>query len=916
MLNRRPSLALAALAALALLLPSAVLAGAPKKLAEVEGIHEYVLDNGLHVLLFPDPSKTTVTVNITIMVGSRHEGYGESGMAHLLEHMVFKGSPKHTDIPQELTAHGARPNGSTWYDRTNYFETMDATDENLTWALDLESDRLVNSFIRAEDLASEFSVVRNEFEMGENNPTMVLLERVMSTAYLWHNYGKDTIGSRADIERVPIENLRAFYKKWYRPSNSVLVVAGKIDMDKTLALVQEKFGPIENPAEPLPDTWTVEPPQDGPRDVTLRRVGGLQAIWGGWHIPAASHEDAVAVEVLAEVLGNEPAGRMHKQLVEPGLATSIACWDFSFHDPGMLLAYAETSKDADLGALETKYLEVVEGAAGTFTDAEVERARTALLGRWEARFRDSQRLAIGLSEWASKGDWRLIFLNRDRLEKVTTADVNRVASAYLVANNRTLGRFVPTEAAARVEVPPTPDVAAMVAGYEGREALAMGEAFDPSPDNIASRLERAALAEGAKLALLPKKTRGETVEVRLRLDLGSLEALRGKGIDGSITAAMLQRGTTQHSREEIQQILDRTKSNLRVSGGPTSMTATLSTTRPNLEETMRLLAEIVRQPTFPASELDVLRRERIAALEENSKDPSFVASVELARTIEPYPADDPRYRRTADEEIALLEKESVDALKSFHEAFYGAAAAELAVVGDFDATAVEKLAQELFAGFTPAQPFERIVDKGEGRPGVLERLETPDKENAFLLAGQKFAMSDEHEDYAALELGNTIFGGGFLNSRVATRLRQQDGVSYGVGAWLSADSLDPDARFGGYAIFAPQNVDKVINGFKEELVRLLADGFEAEEFEQAKQGLLRQRQVSRGQDRELAAMLVDHEYAGRTMEYEKALDAKIEALTADETLAAMRRWIDPDQVSIVVAGDFANKGPGKETVGD
>ncbi|NNG17418.1 MAG: insulinase family protein, partial [Gemmatimonadales bacterium] len=171
--------------------------------ATVEGITEHTLPNGLQVLLFPDASKPTATVNITYFVGSRHEAYGETGMAHLLEHLLFKGSTKHPDIPQELTEHGSRPNGTTWYDRTNYFETFSATDENLEWALDLEADRMVNSFISVDDLESEMTVVRNEFEMGENSPFGVLMERTFSTAFLWHNYGQSTIGARSDIENVP-----------------------------------------------------------------------------------------------------------------------------------------------------------------------------------------------------------------------------------------------------------------------------------------------------------------------------------------------------------------------------------------------------------------------------------------------------------------------------------------------------------------------------------------------------------------------------------------------------------------------------------------------------------------------------------------------------------------------------------------
>src|SRR5262245_39570011 len=292
------------------------LPGGIEKRASVEGITEYGLPNGLRILLFPDPSKQQTTVNITFLVGSRHEGYGESGMAHLLEHMVFKGTPKHKDIPQELTAHGTRPNGSTWYDRTNYFETFAATDENLDWALDLEADRMVNSFIAKKDLDSEMTVVRNEFEIDENQPQSVLQERAMSSAYLWHNYGKSTIGSRADLERVPIDSLQAFYKKWYQPDNSVLVVAGKFEEARTLQKIAETFGKIPKPNRPLPQTWTEEPAQDGEREVTLRRVGDIQAVTAMYHVPAGSHADYPAVDLLSFILGDTPSGRLYKALVE------------------------------------------------------------------------------------------------------------------------------------------------------------------------------------------------------------------------------------------------------------------------------------------------------------------------------------------------------------------------------------------------------------------------------------------------------------------------------------------------------------------------------------------------------------------------------------------------------------------------
>jgi zinc protease len=283
----------------------------------IEGITEYRLKNGCKFLLFPDPSSSKVTVNMTVLVGSRHEGYGETGMAHLLEHMLFKGSKEFPHIDKALQAHGAsNANATTWTDRTNYYETMPANDANLEFGIKLEADRLVNSFIRREDLALEMTVVRNEFEMGENNPEYILSQRMAAVAYEWHNYGKSTIGNRSDIERVPIENLHAFYKKFYQPDNIVVIVAGKFDAGKAIKLITEQFGALPAPKRKLSRTYTEEPAQDGERVVVLRRVGKVAATGAVYHVPAAAHPDHPAVEVLSLILGDNPSGRLYKGLVE------------------------------------------------------------------------------------------------------------------------------------------------------------------------------------------------------------------------------------------------------------------------------------------------------------------------------------------------------------------------------------------------------------------------------------------------------------------------------------------------------------------------------------------------------------------------------------------------------------------------
>ncbi len=365
------------LLAAVVLLSGAVSAWAepPTKVATVEGVTEYRFSNGGRLLLFPEMSRPTVTVNMTVLVGSRHEGYGESGMAHLLEHLVFKGTPTFPEIPKALRDHGASFNGTTNEDRTNYFETMPATDENLKFGIHMECDRLVNSFIKNEDLQSEFSVVRNEFERGENSPASVLYQRIYSAAFEWHNYGKSTIGNRTDIERVPITNLQAFYRKYYQPDNAVLIVAGKFEEAKALALAEKYFGSIPRPSRPLDRTYTEEPPQDGERLVTLRRVGSVASVGVAYHVPSASHADWAPLSILGGLLSQSPNGRLYKALVESKLATSASAGTDNTHDPGLFFASSSCPPES-LDAVRETLISTLESLGEEkFTAEEVDKAK-------------------------------------------------------------------------------------------------------------------------------------------------------------------------------------------------------------------------------------------------------------------------------------------------------------------------------------------------------------------------------------------------------------------------------------------------------------------------------------------------------------------------------------------------------------
>jgi len=876
-----------------------------QKITSIEGITEYSLPNGLHFLLFPDDSKPKVTVSITYMVGSRFEGYGETGMAHLLEHLNFIQTTTRTNVKKELTDHGADFNGNTAEDRTHYFETMNAGDDNLRWALGLEADRMTNTRIEKQLLDKEMTVVRNEFEAGENSPGAILFERVMETAYLWHAYGHPTIGNKSDIENVPIDKLAAFYRKYYQPDNALLTVAGKFDSAKALAWIAELFGPIPRPTRTLDQPYTVEPTQDGERSVTLRRVGDTQLVMAMYHTPAGMHPDDAAVQVLAGVLGDVPSGRLYKALVDNKKAVGAGMDSEDKHDAGFVFAYAQLSPDQNLEEAKQILIKTVEDfAKEPPSKEEVERVKTRIAKNVELAFANSQAIALDLADYQAEGDWRMLFLERDRLKAVTPEDVERAAKAYLKESNRTLGEFVPTKTPDRAEIPATPTDAETFKNFKGGAAVAEGEVFDPSPSNIESRLTRAKLSDGVKVVLLPKKTRGGTVTATFIARFGDEKSLFGKVAIGGLAGATLMRGTKTKSRQQIQDEMDRLKAQIMVSGGVNNATIHIQTTEENLAGALKLAAEILREPAFPEAEFEQVRKQSVAGIEEGKSDPQALARQELRRTLNSiYPRGDVRYAGTADEDIEDLNKVTLDDVKKFYQQFYGVSEGEFTVVGQFDKTAVLKQAEELFGNWKSPMKYARILTPYHKVAASNQKIETPDKQNATSFAAEPVKMSDEDADYPAMLMANYMLGGS-LSARLPDRIRNKEGLSYGVGSQFSAPIKDDGGTFVAYAISNPQNAPKVESSMKDELAKTEKDGFTAAELDAARKAWLQERVLGRSQDGSLAGLLASNERWGRTMQFDEELDKKVGALTPDQVTAALKRAVDPAALIYIKAGDF------------
>jgi zinc protease len=617
------------------------------------------------------------------------------------------------------------------------------------------------------------------------------------------------------------------------------------------------------------------------------------------------------MDVVASILTSQPRGRLYKALVETKKATAVRGGNQSWHDPGVIEFIAAVNTGVKPEVVRDTMLDLLENLGKSrILEDEVKLARQKLLAAYDRIIADSSGLADQLSEWSAAGDWRLFFLHRDRIAKVTAKDVQQAAAKYLRRTNRTLGMYHPTDQVVRTNIPPGPEVAELVKDYKGGQTVAKGEAFDPTPANIEARVKRLTLPSGIKAALLPKKTSGATVVGQLVLRFGNEKSLLGRTLAAEFLGALMKRGTKKYTRTDMADLLDQLKATLTASSGAGQLSFSFEAKRETLPKLLDLLGEILRHPTFPESELGILKRQVRQGLLQSMAEPGPLAANALSRHLNPYPKDSIHYVPTLKESIERLDKVTRDQVAKIYFDQVGAQAGELVLVGDFDPEAALKQLNGFFDGWKSKVPYERIVKKADTKtPGGKLTILTPDKENAIYRAGYLFPMKDTAPDYPALIISNYIMGQSGLNSRIFGTLRNVEGLVYGAGSSVSVNPLDHYAALAIRANVNPLNMKKADQIISEVLAKLLKDGVTEEEVAAAKKGLLLERKVDRSTDSGLAGQLQWGLYLGRTMKFQQEREDRIAEVTVADVNRALRAYVTPDRLFIVHAGDFNKKAP-------
>lgn len=883
----------------------------PKYIKNVEGVKEYSLNNGLRVLLIPDASQSNMVVNIVYNVGSRNEGYGEKGMAHLLEHMLFKSTKNLGDIKKMLSEKGGAANGTTWLDRTNYYEVFPSNDENLKWSIEMEADRMINATILQTDLDKEFSVVRNEFEIGENNPDGVLQERILSSAYLWHNYGKSTIGSKEDIERVKANRLRVFYEKYYQPDNSTLIIAGKFDEKKALQYVGQYFGSIAKPKRVLDKTYTIEPAQDGEKFVELKRAGDSKNIGALYHTAAYADKDYAAIDALGEILTADPSGYLYKSLVETQKISSIYYWQPTTRDASFVYFGVAVPNDKDVVATKELVRAELDKIGSTkYTDEDVSRAKAKIIKQIEGVKNNTISFAINLTEIIGAGDYRLGFLYRDAIEKLTKEDIQRVAEKYFKSNNRTVGVFIPSKDEQRVKPVEYTDeqLAAFTKDYKGKALEKETAPFEASIKNLKQNFVEGKLSNGAKYGLIKKEIKGGKVQAAFKFPISNEKDLSGKSDVGAILAQLLKTGTTTRTKEQISDRLDLLKSSLSFGFSGQTLTVNVSTYKESFKEVMEILGDLLTNATFPQNELTKTISEYNTYLESSLNDPNSLAFIEVSRQTSKYPKESIFYTATVQEQIDAYKKIKQPELIDFYKNILGGNNGVGTVVGDLEAKSTAQILESTFGKWNSKSKYERAMPTYFETQKADKEYITPDKENAVAVGKISFKMTQKDADYPAFVMANEMLGsGGFLSARIPMRLREKEGISYGAGSFVNVPITNDVSYWAYYAFLNPTKKNAVEIAAKEEIAKALKDGFTAEELKSNLVSWLNERKTRLGDDGTLMDLTNVYLQYGVPLEDYDTLEAKVKALKIEEVNAVAKKYLSLDKMTSVYVGDFNKK---------
>ena len=885
------------------------------KVKEMGGIKEYQLNsNQLSVLLMEDHSAPVLTLMVTYNVGSRNEVTGTTGATHLLEHLMFKGTDKYnradsTGLDAMLQNRGAVLNATTWLDRTNYYENLPS--EHLELVVDIEADRMRNLWLREEDRKPEMTVVRNEFERGENSPFSALNKAIWASAIIAHPYHHSTIGWKSDIEGVPIKKLNDFYDTYYWPNNATVTLIGDFEQSNALALVKKYFGAIPKSPNPIPEVYTKEPEQQGARRVQVERAGQLGVVGLGFKAPEGSHDDYAALSVLDNILTNGKTSRLYRALVDSGKATNVFDFYFPFKDPSLFVSYAFLAPGATHEETENILWDEIEAIKKEgVSRQEVDRAINQVTAQTAFGRDGSFSIASQINEAIAMGDWTFYLRYPEAVKEVTPKQIQQVAQTYFVENKSTTGYFMPKRSGeAKKASAQSNESAAEQAKAKLYYRDHDFEASGPISDGQVQAANKDRNPETDLAAKIRKKKMGDMEIYTMQTGVKDVVTITGSMAAGDwyspdknsmiadMTGSMLDKGTTANDKFEIARQLENIGARISFSVGSNSLNFNAQSLTKDVPKVLELLAEQLQKPAFDAKELEKLKKQRKGTFQRSLEQPGYVASNKLGQIL--YPKNHPNYNAPVEQLLNDIDQVTVEDLKTFHRTFYGPKSLKIVAVGDLDSDMIETEVEKSFSDWNGGTTYKQAEAVSSSQKAD-EVVFMEDKTSVSVNMGIPLGIDEEHPDYLPLMLGTYVLGGNF-SARLMSTVRDKEGLTYGIGSNISGATMS-DGNWQLSATFAPNLLDKGMHSTMRELKDWVENGISAKELSAKKSTISGSAKVRLATTRGLASYIHDIALRNKPLSYADQYFKDIEAITLEEVNSAIQKYIDLDKLVVVKAG--------------
>ena len=892
-----------------------------------KNIEEYKLENGFRVILAPNDKENKVYVNTIYLTGSLNDPRGKSGLAHLLEHLAFKGTQdvKGEEFQRRLDQYTLMNNASTDYYATQYLNIVRPEKKALDEILYLEAERMDKLVLQEKFVPSEIEIVKREREVRMDQPFAVLMDQVWKAAYGNQYLGRLPIGDLPELKSIKMNELNQFYRTWYAPNNAIMVISGKFDQAEVLNKIDQFFSPI--PARAIPASVqvpTLDSSKIEQRQFTVQKGSDLAK----FHIYMnGKNTQLQPVLALAPALYTmQPSGILYKNMVQTGISTAVQSTTWLDQDFNLVFMGAIYAPNHDAKKVDQRLTDDVENSPA-FTETELQRVKNITQNTADTIANNAIALGSRLSDYAvsSQGQWDQYFKDLQAVQDLKLADVNLTLKQFLASSHRISGDILPT---------PEDQKKAMTLQAEDQPKILdqQNEQAEPLKDTRVyqqevaqfvtqsaqelqkneQKIQRGELKNGIRYALFPTSTRDDKTYATIRLDFGNEKSLFGKGVTLDLTSYLMLRGSKKHSLQEITDRAIAASGGATVSSNGNGLTILIQAKKDKFDDFFNFIVDVMKQPKFTQSEFDLAKNQSLSALNRPYTEPAVVASMTLSRLLEKYQAGDIRYHFEPAFAKQQLTEVTQPQVKQFYDQFFITDHAQIAVTGDFDAKKMQKTLQKAFGSWKTTQAYQKIITPYVRYSAQKVHALSEQREFGSYQSVLTLPVGAYHPDAPALMVLSHILGNSQLSSRLAQELREKNALVYGFGSNLDLDADVDSGALNITANYTSGRADQVSQSVHKVLTELLQNGVTEQEVAAAKADMMKKRVTALEDERNIHGMLTGQLERNKTLLDRAQRDQEIAKLTKADVDAVIKKYIQLDHFVEVMADQYGQASDSKQ----